>query len=553
MSPHGLRCGLLGGMLLAAAETFLRYLPAHAGTDLTPSALLPVAAGVILALPAGLAGLLHPAAAVVLVVGCGVLGGGVLGGVLGGLAAGLAMALARSGPWSAAVAAGLLLSVLALRASPVSECEAPVVVLAVMDTVGAQATSLHGAELSTTPGLEALAARGTWFSEAISPAPWTLPAHAAMFTGRRARAVGAHHEQLILSSDATTLAERLSSAGWRTGAFVANPWIARQTGMTRGFSHQEHYSEIGVAGGRFSALSLLPIRRNKGGRALVKRALAWTGRCAGQPTFVFLNLLEAHSPFHQNTDADRFGVSDPVRISERMAAVQLRGPAAAAGFPEPGEISAARRLYSAGVAEADARIAELAAAMPQAAMVVTADHGEAFGEHGFYGHMIGIHREVLQVPLVVVGPQVPIRRVDEPVSSLRIHDTVLMLAGLPGPDSLLTETADAPVLSEQLRPILKLTDLGDQAEGWMDSRQSRLQHGSEVVVRQESAEGAVMWRRYDLLKDPSEQNPLPLTAAQSALRGQLSTFAQEPIKSGSDLDLDSQMRAQLHVLGYVDF
>ena len=80
MSPRGLRSGLLGGLLLAAAETLLRYLPAHAGTDLTPSAILPFAAGVMLALPAGFAGLLHPAAAAVLVVLCGTLGGGVSGG-----------------------------------------------------------------------------------------------------------------------------------------------------------------------------------------------------------------------------------------------------------------------------------------------------------------------------------------------------------------------------------------------------------------------------------------------------------------------------------------
>ena len=552
MSPRGLRCGLLGGLLLAAAETLLRYLPAHAGTDLSPAALLPVVAGTVLALPAGVAGLLHPAAAVAMLVGCGVLGGGVIGGVLAGLAAGLAMALSRSGAWSAAAIAALLLSTLPLRASPVGECEAPVVVLAVMDTVGAQATSLHGAALATTPGLEALAARGTWFSEAISPAPWTLPAHAAMFTGRLPRSIGAHHEQLVLSADVTTLAQRLSAAGWRTGAFVANPWIARETGMTRGFSHQEHHSEISAAAVRFSALSLLPVRRNKGGRGLVKRALAWTGRCAGQPTFVFLNLLEAHSPFHQNADADRFGVDEPVRISQRMAAVQLRGPAGVEGFPEPGELDAARRLYAAGVAEADARVAELAAALPRASMVVTADHGEAFGEHGFYGHMIGIHREVLQVPLVVVGPQVPAQRIDEPTSTMRVHDTVLALAGLPGSDSLLSKTPDAPVLSEQLRPILKLNDLGEQAEGWMDSRQSRAQIGAQAVVRREPVEGAVQWHRYDLLADPLEQNPLPLNASHSVLKGLLSDMIQQPIVSGFELELDGQMRAQLHALGYVE-
>ena len=235
-----------------------------------------------------------------------------------------------------------------------------------------------------------------------------------------------------------------------------------------------------------------------------------------------------------------------------MAAVQLRGPTGVEDFPERGEIDAARRVYAAGVAEADARIAELVAALPQASMIITSDHGEAFGEHGFYGHMIGIHREVLHVPLVVVGPQVPSQRIDEPISTIRIHDTILDLAGLPGPDSLLDKTADAPVFSEQLRPILKLTDMGERAEPWMDSRQSRVQVGSMVLVRKEPAAEAVQWQRYDLLKDPSEQNPLPLGSDHAVLKEHLTGLVQAPLESGLELELDIQMRARLHALGYIE-
>ncbi|MDG1481788.1 MAG: sulfatase-like hydrolase/transferase [Myxococcota bacterium] len=552
MSALGMRLGLLGGLLLSGLETLLRYLPAHAGTDLSAGALLPVAAGIVAALPAGLLGLLHPAAAAAAVVAIGAGGGGLAGGGLGLLAAGLGWLLARDWRWSGLAVGGALLGAVSLRTPDAPQCTAPVVVLAVLDTVGASATSLYGAPLPTTPTLEALAQRGAVFSEAISPAPWTLPAHAALLTGQHARIVGGHHEHLALSADATTLAERLSQAGWRTGAFIANPWISRQTGMTRGFQHQEHHSEVSGAGARFSALSLLPVRRNKGGRALVKRALSWVGRCKGAPSFVLLNLLEAHSPLHQVADPGRFGVMDPARISARMATVQLRGPAGVPGFPEDGELEAARRLYAAGVAEGDALIGALVAALPDAAMVVTADHGEAFGEHDVFGHMIGIHAEVLAVPLVVVGPGVAAERITAPVSTVRVHDTVLQLAGLPGPDSLLSGDHTAPVFSEQLRPVLKLDDLGGQAADWMDSRQARVQVGDAVLVRRELAAGPIRWWRYDRSRDPGELQSTWSPGAAPALVEALHDHLAQPLSEGEGAALDDSLRARLHALGYVE-
>ena len=550
MSPRGLRCGLLGGLLLAALETLTRYLPAHTGTDLTPGALLPVMAGLFVAIPAGVLGLTHPGIAAAVVVVIGAVGGGMLGAGLGAVAAGLALGVSAHSRWSAVLGALLILSAVGLRSSPAQQCSAPVVALVVMDTVGASATSLHGAALPTTPALESLAQRGVWFSGATSTAPWTLPAHAAMFTGQLARDIGAHHEHLALPEGVVTLAQRLSEAGWRTGAFVANPWIGRETGMTRGFTHQEHHSEIGTAGGSFSALSLLPIQRNKGGRALVRRAVDWVGRCADQPTFVFLNLLEAHSPFHQNAEPGRFAVVDPQRISERMAMVQLRGPEAVPGFPEDGEIEAARRVYAAGVAEADVLVGALAEALPGAALVVTADHGEAFAEHGFFGHMIGIHSEVLSVPLVVVAPDLTPKHIPDPVSTARIHDTLLDLAGLPAPDSLLSGDLTVPVFSEQLRPVIKLADLGEGAPEWMNSRQSRVQVGASVLIARQPESGPIQWWYHE--QDPTEIDARSLSEAPPALSDLLSDHLSRPIQGGPPVTLDGVMRARLHALGYVE-
>ena len=89
-------------------------------------------------------------------------------------------------------------------------------------------------------------------------------------------------------------------------------------------------------------------------------------------------------------------------------------------------------------------------------------------------------------------------------------------------------------------------------EPWMDSRQSRIQLDSDVIVRRESAEGGVQWYRYDLSEDAGEASPLPLSPDHTALQEGLRALAREPLESGLELDLDTQMRARLHALGYVD-
>ncbi len=197
-----------------------------------------VSAGV-LAMIAGVSALLnlrglHPYAVVLLALGIGV--------QLGRSAA------ARPGWWSACIprvivtcaflaTAATLAGVRrqAPAAAGTSPDGAPNVLVLILDTVRAVSTSLHGYSRSTTPALERLAAEGVRFDWAIAPSPWTLPSHAAMFTGQPGSHTSASW-RTPLDDAYPTVAEVLASNGYVTGAFVGNLFYTHhESGIERGF------------------------------------------------------------------------------------------------------------------------------------------------------------------------------------------------------------------------------------------------------------------------------------------------------------------------------
>jgi hypothetical protein len=540
---RGALVGLLAASGLALAEALLRYLPRLAETDLAAAPQLGIVAWLgylLLAVPAGL---LHPFAPAVVLPLLALTAGGDLAAIVIALAAGLLAVPAARHP-TRSLPPLLLLSIglLLLHRPPPTSTEPlpPSIVLVVLDTVSLQSTG------DSTPTLSGLAEAGTAFTHAVSAAPWTVPSHAAMFTGRLPGELGCHHESPQLSEEATTIAERLSEAGYETGAFVANPWVGDFNGLTQGFGHQEHHWQRVRAARAFTMSALLPARPSKGGAATVRGALRWLSRPRDVPALAFVNLLEAHSPFQQAPD-----VSDPEGLGERMHRVQLGGPQVIEDFPREGEIVGAMALYAEAVRSVDALLAELVAGLgADTFLIVTSDHGEAFGEHGFYGHMVGLHPETLRVPLVIRGPDVPAgARVEAPVSTRAIHDTILAAAGL-GSGGLLTAEQEAVIVSEQLRPLQVIADYAaatpppsveDLRE--LDHRARRVQRGAVALVREGSA---VV--RYDLSVDPGQRRPLPLRSEDAELSMLLEEGA---VSTEVRPEMSADLRAQLRALGYL--
>ena len=216
----------------------------------------------------------------------------------------------------------------AVAALPSAPVGARNVLMIVWDTVRAGNLSLNGYERPTSPNLELLASRGVRFDLAFSTAPWTLPSHASLFTGRWPHELGVDWKS-PLHDNVPTLAEYLAAHGYDTAGFAANlDYCNRETGLARGFAHYEDYPiDLYEALSRYVALGnrlevsdwactlgmllekltghsfhrLVPRSREhaKNAEAVDSAFLGWLSRRRGQrrPFFAFLNYNDAHSPY----------------------------------------------------------------------------------------------------------------------------------------------------------------------------------------------------------------------------------------------------------------
>ncbi|WP_165231282.1 sulfatase-like hydrolase/transferase [Aquisphaera insulae] len=354
----------------------------------------------------------------------------------------------------------------ALAAIPAAEPGRPNVLLIVMDDVRAESLSLHGHDRPTTPRLEQIAGKGVRFDSARSTAPWTLPSHASMFTGRWPHDLSVDWTHGLDSSH-PTLAGFLADRGYATAGFVANTYYCNaRYGLDRGFARYEDYlenltispfellrsSSLGKGILQLMGYSMRfttgDVDTRKTAATINWSALDWlASRPVDRPFFLFLNYYDAHGPFLPPRDATRrFGLC---KLSEREQVEILKHAHETMASPSASADDKARARkvvqdvkrdgYESSIAYLDEQIGRLMdelqsrGLLENTLVIVTSDHGEHFEERGFYGHGLSLYRREIHVPLVVVPPSgaaIARRSIPEPVSLRDIPATVADFAGL---------------------------------------------------------------------------------------------------------------------------
>ena len=385
-----------------------------------------------------------------------------------------------------------------LAALPPAVKSSPNVVLLVLDTVRADHLSLYGYARTTTPHLEAMASRSVVFDLARAPAPWTLPSHASIFTGRWPHDLSVDTDRPL---DATypTIAGFLSDHGYATGGFTGNTFYTNAWfGLDRGFAHYEDATEnrtISVQETlRCAALArmLMPVTvalkiwpstaqfpARKRAEWLRRDAMTWLdGLEPTRPFFLFLNFFDAHDPYLvpakfpvQYSWDDRAALHQANRRYNGHAAEDDARPATGQPAADPELTRVVMDAYDDCLRYVDDQIARLMADLEHRGrgrdtwIIVTADHGEQFGDHGFYRHGGSLYRGEIDVPLLIVPPSgsgEEARRIASPVSPRDLPATVADLAGL---------TTDSPFPGRSLRSTWD----GSSAESeWGDAPLSEL-------------------------------------------------------------------------------
>ena len=419
------------------------------------------------------------------------------------------------------------------RVSAPPEGGAPNVLLLILDTVRAQNLSLYGYQRPTTPSLEKWAAEGVRFDRAFATSSWTLPSHAAMFTGRHAHELNIDRGKRLvygapLNDEYSTLAEALTQAGYATGGFTGNlVYLTWEHGLNRGFIHFEDFivtvhsfltsSIIGrmvASHWRVRRLMRRPGEFNrKSAHELNKHVLKWLKNLDDRPFFVMVNYFDAHMPLHVPAPFDTIFGPGPV---------YRRRPRNLGLVPEV-EV---KRIpsYDGAIAYLDQQIDHLLTELKgrglldNTLVIVTSDHGEQWGEHGKFRHANSMYRQLLQVPLVMrFPPRIQQGKVvSTPVSLINLPATVLSMVGLENDGRFPGKSLASYLLASYLNetntashpPILSATSRAPP-----DSDISLIANGFHYIRMHDGREEI-----YDLYDDPLDSlNLIATPSGQAAL------------------------------------
>jgi arylsulfatase len=299
----------------------------------------------------------------------------------------------------------------------------PNVVLVTVDSLRADHCSFMGYERGTTPALDRMAADGLVFERAIAPGPATPESMPAIFTGQYpVDRGGAAESELATRRDRIhqhmtsreTLSERLSRLGYETAAFTPNPFTSRHFGFGQGFDRFEDFMDESTRGALYQRIfrgflegggiaSLARVAMNFWQREEVLKpwesyyddVVSWV-RDADEPYFLWVFLMDAHNPYMASSE---------YRSQSRLAQFRANLEFWRQSHETPFSETVHQRLvtaYDDAIRYADAFLAELRADLgDDVVYAVHGDPGEAFGEHGTYGHEPYLYRENVHVPLVV--------------------------------------------------------------------------------------------------------------------------------------------------------
>lgn len=364
----------------------------------------------------------------------------------------------------------------------------PNIVLVVLDTVRAQQLGCYGHDTETMPNLASFAEDAVVFDRAYTNAPWTLPAHASLFTGRLPSEHGCHGGTLRFDTDQPTLASRLRESGYDSIGVSNNIWVSDHFGLDAGFDtfykQWQLFKEArdlghllksdgglgALAGELFTGNPIVNAlngiygkflyRRNDfGGRRTTNDVLSLVDG-TDEPFFLFANYMEAHAPYQPHEDIEYpDGLDRPLDYYEGLSNESFEYHTGEREI-SPEEFDGLRTLYEGELRYLDRCLGRLFDGLAQrdlladSLVVVVGDHGENIGDHDLMAHRFSVDDTVLRVPLLVNYPEhvATTDRHTEPVDLRAVHDELCAFGTGEESESPLRSDRDRPVVAEYLDP-----------------------------------------------------------------------------------------------------
>ncbi|MCD6547247.1 MAG: sulfatase [Nanoarchaeota archaeon] len=340
----------------------------------------------------------------------------------------------------------------------------PNIVLVIMDTVRAKNLPMYGYQRNTMPFLNKISKKSILYENAYSNAPWTIPSHATLFTGKN------QSEHYVIGIEdklrTETLAEKMKRMGYHTFGVSNNPLITALTGFDKGFD--KFYSIIEQKNELLSEdetlikkifqlrtyeksfikrvfkLFVFSVRRKKvkefikillsriasrirntsfhdKGANKTNKIIEKEIKTLKQPFFIFINYLEAHSPYDAPKRIKKMfnAPQDRVEIVEFMRENHTK------------DLELINNAYDAGLYYLDTKLKELYYIfkknnlLKNTIFIFTSDHGEFLGEHGYFGHELDLYPEVIKIPLIIKFPNNKHTHIKKEVSLKDVYFMIL--------------------------------------------------------------------------------------------------------------------------------
>jgi arylsulfatase A-like enzyme/Flp pilus assembly protein TadD len=410
----------------------------------------------------------------------------------------LAVSLAAAGGWRYARAS-----------APVS---GPIIVISI-DTLRADHLPAYGYKKLKTPAIDSLAANGVLFERAYSHAPETLPAHAALLTGRLPFETGVRDNVgFTVKTGERLLPQMLRDRGFATGGVVSAYVLRKETGIGQGFDFFDGDMPTSAADTAIEQV-------HRDGAVSESVAEKWLDSVGTSRAFLFLHLYEPHKPY-----------TPPERFAEYA--------------PYDGEIAYADEIVGGLV-----KYLKTHQLYDRSTIVLLSDHGEGLGDHGEEEHGLFVYEEAVHVPLIVkqegnVGAG---RRTGDLVQLIDLVPTVLDFVKAPIPGQL---------RGRSLKPLLDGTGHLDATPVYSEALYARYHFGwSELTALTDERYRYIRAPReelYDLERDPHERANIAgeRSQAREAMRGVLERVATgATIQAPAPVSADA--RERLQALGYV--
>lgn len=438
----------------------------------------------------------------------------------------------------------------------------PVIVI-VVDAMRPDRLSPYGAPRERSPNMAALADDGITMTNYFVNANWTRPSTASILTGLLPSDHQVQGEADKLAPQFTTIAEALSAKGIPTGAVIGNGNAASAFGLAQGFTEfadtTKHWKGLPTADD------------------VIDLALPFVERHKNEKFFLFVFMVDPHDPYHAPGEYETMFVQD-------QTVPLVRTPKWEIGNYSPASVRRMQETYDGAIAYTDKAIGRFIGRLKdlgvydEATIMLTADHGEGFGEHGVFLHAHHLYDEIVRAPMVVKAPTMNKRGGYSPAMSqaIDLFPTIANALGVQTPKELAGKDLfqvmqNANGKDAQRSIIAEFTNFG--------IRRRMIRNLNDKVVWQLPADEAQFlqtvkrkallpsvnfdhetFKLYDMAKDPHERTDLYTDAALeeprwSKLVQMLRAYEAQHTAKGPEAmvnRLDAETYRDLKELGYID-